>query len=49
MAYMGGHVSGAHYNPAITRAIWMCGKLSAGDVVPHWIAQLLGAIPAPSR
>src|SRR5450432_1490454 len=41
MVYMGGHVSGAHYNPAVTLAVWMRGKLPARDVVPYWIAQLL--------
>ena len=34
MVYMGGHVSGAHYNPAVTLAIFMRGKLAAGDVAP---------------
>ena len=46
MVYMGGHVSGAHYNPAITLAIWIRGKLPAGDVVPYWIAQFIGSILA---
>lgn len=44
MVYMGGHVSGAHYNPAVTLAVWMRGKLPPGDVLPYWIAQLLGAV-----
>jgi aquaporin Z len=43
MVYMGGHVSGAHYNPAVTLAVWMRGKLPGGDVAPYWIAQLIGA------
>lgn len=46
MVYMGGHVSGAHYNPAVTLAVWMRGKLPAADVVPYWIAQLIGALLA---
>ncbi len=46
MVYMGGHVSGAHYNPAVTVAVWMRGKLPAADVVPYIIAQLLGAVLA---
>jgi len=46
MVYMGGHVSGAHYNPAVTLSVWMRGKLPAGDVAPYWIAQLLGALLA---
>ena len=46
MVYMGGHVSGAHYNPAVTLAVWMRGKLPGRDVVPYWIAQLIGALLA---
>jgi aquaporin Z len=46
MVYMGGHVSGAHYNPAVTLAVWMRGKLPARDVVPYWVAQLIGAVLA---
>lgn len=46
MVYMGGHVSGAHYNPAVTLAIWARGAMKAGDVVPYWIAQLVGAFLA---
>jgi aquaporin Z len=43
MVYMGGHVSGAHYNPAVTLAMWARGAIEAGKVVPYWIAQLVGA------
>ena len=46
MVYMGGHVSGAHYNPAVTLAVWARGKLPARDVVPYWVAQLVGAVLA---
>jgi aquaporin Z len=46
MVYMGGHVSGAHYNPAVTLAVMMRGKLPAGQVVPYWISQLLGSLAA---
>jgi aquaporin Z len=46
MVYMGGHVSGAHYNPAVTLAVWLRGKLPARDVVPYWVAQLVGAVLA---
>jgi aquaporin Z len=46
MVYMGGHVSGAHYNPAVTLAVWMRGKLPSRQVVPYWLAQLVGAILA---
>ena len=46
MVYMGGHVSGAHYNPAVTIAILIRGKMEAKDVVPYIIAQILGALGA---
>lgn len=43
MVYMGGHVSGAHYNPAVTIAVHLRGALAASDVVPYIVAQLVGA------
>jgi aquaporin Z len=46
MVYMGGHVSGAHYNPAVTLAVWLRGKLPGRDVLPYWLAQLVGAVLA---
>jgi aquaporin Z len=46
MVYMGGHVSGGHYNPAVTLAVWMRGKLAAKAVAPYMLAQVLGAFVA---
>ena len=46
MVYMGGHISGAHYNPAVTLAVWMRGKLPAAQVAPYWVAQVLGSLAA---
>lgn len=46
MVYMGGHVSGAHYNPAVTLAVVMRGKLPVKEILPYWISQLLGAVVA---
>ncbi|MGH7731749.1 MAG: MIP/aquaporin family protein [Candidatus Eiseniibacteriota bacterium] len=46
MVYMGGHVSGAHYNPAVTVAVWMRGRLPFSRVVPYWISQILGSLAA---
>ena len=46
MVYMGGHISGGHYNPAVTLAVWLRGKLPGSQVAPYWIAQLIGAIIA---
>jgi len=46
MVYMGGHVSGGHYNPAVSLAVWLRGKLQARDVVPYMAMQVLGALAA---
>ena len=46
MIYAGGHVSGAHYNPAVTLGVFLRGRCPAADVVPYWGAQLLGGVAA---
>jgi aquaporin Z len=46
MVYAGGHVSGAHYNPAVTLAIFIRGKIGAVDAVPYVVVQLIGAAAA---
>ena len=47
MIFAGGHVSGAHFNPAVTLAVFLRGKSDKGDVIPYWIAQLAaGAVAA---
>jgi aquaporin Z len=46
MVYAGGHVSGGHYNPAVTLAVWLRGRCATADVIPYWISQILGAIMA---
>lgn len=46
MVYMGGHISGGHYNPAVTLAVVMRGKLKPSEAVPYWVSQLLGAFLA---
>lgn len=46
MVYMGGHVSGGHYNPAVSLAVMLRGKLSAFDFLPYIISQLAGALLA---
>ena len=43
MAFAGGHVSGAHYNPAVTVAVFLRGKIAAADVGGYIVAQVLGA------
>jgi aquaporin Z len=39
MVYAGGHISGGHYNPAVTLAVWMRGKASASGAAAYWVAQ----------
>jgi aquaporin Z len=46
MVYAGGHISGGHYNPAVTLGILLRGKVQPADVVPYWIAQFAGATVA---
>ncbi|WP_417431538.1 aquaporin Z [Kiloniella sp.] len=46
MAYAVGHISGGHFNPAVTLGLWAGGKFEAGQIVPYWIAQLAGGIAA---
>ena len=43
MVYMGGHISGAHYNPAVTLAVFLRGKIGATDLAAYWVVQLLAA------
>jgi len=47
MIFAGGHISGGHFNPAVTLAVWLRGKCDTKDVIPYWIAQLgAGAVAA---
>jgi aquaporin Z len=46
MIFAGGHVSGAHYNPAVTLAVFIRGRCDSKDVVPYWIAQLAAGVTA---
>ena len=46
MVFAGGHVSGAHYNPAVTLAVWLRGRCAAKDVPFYLIAQILAAVAA---
>ena len=43
MIYAGGHISGGHYNPAVTVAVALRGRLAAAEVPAYIIAQLFGA------
>src|SRR5436189_2644406 len=46
MVFAGGHISGAHYNPAVTLGVLIRGKVKAADVVPYMIAQVAAAAVA---
>jgi aquaporin Z len=46
MVYMGGPISGGHYNPGVSLGVALRGKLSYGDMIAYWIAQVVGAICA---
>jgi aquaporin Z len=46
LVYMGGHVSGAHYNPAVTLAIWLRGRMEVREVAPYMASQVGGALVA---
>ncbi|ULU23508.1 aquaporin Z [Dyella terrae] len=46
MAYAVGHISGGHFNPAVTLGLCAGGRFPLKDVVPYWIAQVIGGLVA---
>jgi aquaporin Z len=46
MVFAGGHVSGGHYNPAVTLAVWIRGRCPTRDVVPYMISQVAAGVVA---
>jgi hypothetical protein len=48
MAYAVGHISGGHFNPAVTIGLWSAGRRATSDGVLYIIAQVVGAIAAAS-
>jgi len=46
MIFAGGHVSGGHYNPAVTLGVTMRGRCSVADAIPYIVAQVAAAIAA---
>jgi aquaporin Z len=45
-AYALGHISGGHFNPAVSFGLWAGGRFSAGHLLPYIVAQVLGALVA---
>ncbi len=46
MIFAGGHISGGHYNPAVTLAVLVRGRITIKDAVPYWIAQFIAGVVA---
>jgi aquaporin Z len=46
MVYAGGHVSGGHFNPAVTMGVLVRGRIGFGEAVGYWIAQLAAGVVA---
>jgi aquaporin Z len=46
MIFAGGHVSGGHFNPAVSLAVFIRGKLDAKDLIPYWVAQFVAGLAA---
>ncbi len=46
MAYAVGHISGGHFNPAVTLGLWAGGRFEAKNIVPYIVAQVVGGVVA---
>jgi len=46
MAYAVGHVSGGHFNPAVTLGLWSAGRCANRHVIPYIVSQVVGAVAA---
>ncbi len=46
MAFAVGHISGGHFNPAVSLGLMIGGRFEAKDLLPYWVAQVVGAIAA---
>jgi len=46
MIFAGGHISGGHFNPAVTLAVTLRGKAAPKDLIPYWAAQLAAGLVA---
>ena len=46
MIFAGGHISGAHYNPAVTLAVFIRGRCTLNEALGYWVAQFVAAVVA---
>jgi aquaporin Z len=46
MIFAGGHISGGHYNPAVSMAVFVRGKMSASDMIIYWVVQVAAGVVA---
>lgn len=46
MIFAGGHISGGHFNPAVTLAAYLRGRCDRSDVIPYWAAQFIAGAAA---
>jgi aquaporin Z len=46
MIFAGGHISGGHFNPAVTLAAFLRGRCDKRDVLPYWVAQFVAGVAA---
>src|ERR1700742_3045995 len=45
-AYAFGHISGGHFNPAVSFGVFVAGRMSIMEMIVYWVAQLLGGVAA---
>lgn len=46
MAYTVGHISGGHFNPAVSLGLMIAGRFDSKELLPYWVAQVVGAVVA---
>jgi aquaporin Z len=46
MAYAVGHISGGHFNPAVSLGLAIAGRFAWGDLIGYWVAQVVGGVVA---